>query len=159
MRIIWGVTLCCTLQSLQFHNQHQWFLSQQTQQQRSLIWACHLWFPQLCRPLGVPVHHRVKVTSWFHVKHQLNIRTVILDLTLHSNVNFCLSSRGLPLAAGYSQSRSNPSKPCFLSSLIEDWINVFLMAFVDTIVVNLDSILGKERGCQDNIYMQYIDFD
>lgn len=77
------------------------------------------------------------------VKNKLSTRTVILNLTLHNNVNFCLSSRGLPLAAGYSQSRSRPSKPCFLSSLIEDWTNVFLLACVDTIVVNLDSIQGK----------------
>lgn len=74
------------------------------------------------------------------VKHQLNTGTVILDLTLHNTVNLCLSSTGLPLAAGYSQSRSSPSKLYFLSSLMEDWTNAFLLACVDTIVVNLDSI-------------------
>lgn len=61
------------------------------------------------------------------------------NLTLHKAVNLCLSSGGLPLAAGYSQSRSRPSNPCFLSRLMEDWMNVALLVGVDTMVVNLES--------------------
>lgn len=127
-----------TLPSLRFHNQHQCFLFQQTQQQRSSIWVSQLLFPQPHMPLRVPVYSRImgNLTLCF----TLNIQCKILALTLHSVVNLCLSSGGLPLDPGYSQSRSSPSKPCFLSSLIEDWINVFLLACVDTMVVNLNGI-------------------
>lgn len=96
-------------------------------------------FPQRHRPLGAPTHHTMD-----HGKHQLNAGTEVLHQTWHNTVNLRLSSTGLPLAPGYSQSRSSPSKPYFLSSLIEDWANIFLLACVDTIVVNL----GKESDPQ-----------
>lgn len=156
MRIMWWVTVWCTLLFLQFHNQYQWFLSQQQQQQRSLIWVCQLRFPQPRRPLGVPTHQTIKRKS-LHVEHQLNVGTDILDLTLHNTVNLCLSSKGLPLAPGYSQSSSSPSKSYFLSSLIEDWINVFLLACVDTIVVNLGVILEKQECFQEDIFSYTVD--
>lgn len=66
---------------------------------------------------------------------------------MHKAVNLCLSSGGLPLAAGYSQSRSRPSKPCFLSRLMEDWMNVVLLVAVDTMVVNLES--GRRQVLTD----------
>lgn len=69
-----------------------------------------------------------------------------LSPTLHKAVNLCLSSRGLPLAAGYSQSRSRPSNPYFLRYLMEDWMNWLLLVGVDTIVVNLDIRSRKKNS-------------
>ena len=40
--------------------------------------------------------------------------------TLHRYVNLCLSTEGLPLLAGYSKSRSRPSKP----RALRKWIDV-----------------------------------
>ena len=51
-------------------------------------------------------------------------------------VNLCLSSGGLPLLAGYSQSRSSPSKPLFLRNvrlLVANWS---ILDCVDTMAVN-----------------------
>lgn len=59
--------------------------------------------------------------------------------TLHSRVNLCLSSGGLPRAPGYSQSRSRPSKPWLLRNVMEDWIKVCLFSDVDTMILNLKS--------------------
>lgn len=134
------ITNKLTLTSLRLHNRHQWFLYQQTQQQKSLTWAVLLMFPLPQRPVVAPINHRKE--RYIRGSCQSSVTP---NLTLHNTVNLCLSSRGLPLAAGYSQSRSSPSKPNFLSSLIEDCINVFLLACVDTIVVNLWNRLAKER--------------
>lgn len=99
--------------------------------------------PACCRPLSLICFQKFLFSKelWkmsqntFQGKHQM-IARVLLD-TLHNAVNLCLSSSGLPLAAGYSQSRSSPSKLCFLRNLIEDCTNAFLLACVDTIFVNL----------------------
>lgn len=57
--------------------------------------------------------------------------------TRQRRVNRCLSSGGLPRDPGYSQSRSSPSKPWVLRNLIEDWMNFWRLAGVDTVMENL----------------------
>lgn len=96
-------------------------------------------------PVAIPSASKASSSSctWrksreFHPVAGVFVREETLTLTLHKTVNLCLSSRGLPLAAGYSQSRSRPSNAFVLSSLMEDWMNTFLLAGVDTIVVNLE---------------------
>lgn len=44
---------------------------------------------------------------------------------------------GLPLSPGYRKKRSRPSKPCVLRKRIVESMNVFLLASVDSMVVNL----------------------
>lgn len=150
------VTCWCTLQSPRFHSQHQWFLSQQTQQQLSLNSAGQLMFPQPDKPRKVPVHHKSwRSQFWFIINTTCAPKQWFLYLTLHNSVNLCLSSGGLPLAPGYSQSKSSPSKLYVLSSLIEDWMNAFLLACVDTIVVNLGISFRETK--QDFEEVQYSD--
>lgn len=62
----------------------------------------------------------------------------MMDLTLHNSVNLCLSCGGLPRVPGNSQSRFIPSKLYLLSSVIDDCMNLSLLAAVDTIVLNLN---------------------
>lgn len=56
--------------------------------------------------------------------------------TFRSCVKWSLSAGGLPLLAGYSQSMSKPSKPCFLRYWTEEVANSLLPASVATICVN-----------------------
>lgn len=56
--------------------------------------------------------------------------------TFTSNVNFLLSSAGLPLFAGYSQSRSRPSKLLSRRKLAANKAKSFLLTSVSTITVN-----------------------
>lgn len=134
--------------TLLFHSPHQWFLSRQPLRQKSAIWPFHWLSPQPHRPQRAPVHGEPNRGEVRPVVP--NIRGGTWSLTLHKAVNPCLSSRGLPLAAGYSQSRSRPSNPCFLSTLMEDWMNVFLLACVETIVVNLES--RRKRGVSRDVH-------
>lgn len=74
-----------------------------------------------------------------------------LEDTLHKRVNRSLSSSGLVLAAGYSQSRSSPSNPCVLRNWMEDCTKAFLLACVDTMLVNLSKHPKKEQCSKENI--------
>jgi len=56
--------------------------------------------------------------------------------TLRSSINRPLSEAGLPLLAGYSQSRSRPSKPCFLKKSTVVVANSRRLASDATIRVN-----------------------
>ena len=56
--------------------------------------------------------------------------------TLHSSVNRCLSSGGLPLLAGYSQSRSRPSKLILLRNVITFCANSSISTALSTSSVN-----------------------
>lgn len=76
--------------------------------------------PSSCCPLRLVCFQKFlfvkKLWSLVQVKSQDEhavINKLELD-TLHKRVNRSLSSSGLPLAAGYSQSRSSPSNPCVL---------------------------------------------
>ena len=57
-----------------------------------------------------------------------------LLLTLTRAVNFCLSSGGLPRLAGYSQSRSRPSKPWSVRKVIEWSTKSWRIVLVATIL-------------------------
>ena len=62
-----------------------------------------------------------------------------MDLTLHNSVNLCLSCGGLPCVPGKFPVQVHPIKVIYLlSSVIDDWINVSLLAAVDAIVLNLN---------------------
>lgn len=63
---------------------------------------------------------------------KLNIRKT---RTITSLVNLSLSSLGLPLLAGYSQSKSRPSKFLSLKNFMVDLVNSALLSGVFTICV------------------------
>lgn len=71
--------------------------------------------------------------------HYFNLKVAVLCSnqfrTCTKVVNLCLSSAGLPLLAGYSQSRSRPSKPRSLRNSMESATNSCLLAAVETIAV------------------------
>lgn len=71
-----------------------------------------------------------------HLPKILSFDTNELKLTWTNNLNFSLSSGGLPLAVGYSQSRSRPSNRRSRRYLMADWIKAFLVSEVVTMRVN-----------------------
>ena len=61
---------------------------------------------------------------------------VVTDTTSNNRANFCLSPGGLPPFAGYSQSRSRPSKLRSRKNFTVDVANSCLLAAVATMRVN-----------------------
>lgn len=138
----WDIMWCFgglrTLRSVRFRNLRRLFPFLRTLRRSTWVETCRWFSLQLHRLQQVPFNADEHF-SWYILAHRdSKTKTKKSRLTLQSKVNLFLSSGGLPRDPGYSQSKSNPSNPWVLRNLIEDWMNFWRLAGVDTMMENLE---------------------